>query len=86
MANKLYVGNLAYKLTNDELKDLFAPYGEVLSAQIICDRDTKRSKGFGFVEMDSEQSAAKAIEELDSKDIHGRKIFVSQARPKSPAS
>lgn len=79
---KLYVGNLPYSTTNDDLSALFADYGTVLSAVIINDRATGRSKGFGFVELEDDSAAEKAIEEMTGKDIEGRNIVVSVARPK----
>ncbi|WP_431043648.1 RNA recognition motif domain-containing protein [Streptomyces sp. P1-3] len=78
MAKKLYVGNLTYQVTEDDLVNLFGRYGEVLDAQIVYDRDTNRSKGFGFVEMS--RGAAKAITELDGSELDGRNISVNEAR------
>jgi RNA recognition motif-containing protein len=82
MGKKLYVGNLSYDISDNELKELFAPYGAVRSAQVIADRDTGRSKGFGFVEMSSDQEAQKAIEALNGKDVGGRPLTVNEARPR----
>ncbi len=82
MATKLFVGGLAYAVTDDELRDFFAGLGTVVSAQVIVDRDTNRSKGFGFVEMSSEEEAAKAVAELNGKELAGRSIAVSEARPR----
>ncbi|MCZ7649394.1 MAG: RNA-binding protein [Planctomycetota bacterium] len=82
MGKKIYVGNLPYSLTDDDLKDLFAAHGSVQSAQIIMDRDTGRSKGFGFVEMGSDEEAKAAITALNGKDLEGRAITVNEARPK----
>ncbi len=80
MAKKLYVGNLTYDTTEDSLVELFSEYGEVLSAQIIIDRDTNRSKGFGFVEMaDGADEAANA---LNGQDFRGRNLTVNEARPR----
>ncbi len=80
MAKKLYVGNLTYDTTEDNLVELFSEYGEVLSAQIIIDRDTNRSKGFGFVEMaDGADEAANA---LNGQDFKGRNLTVNEARPR----
>lgn len=79
---KLYVGNLPYSTTDEELSALFADYGTVLSAVIINDRATGRSKGFGFVELEDDAAAEKAIEEMTGKDVEGRNIVVSVARPK----
>jgi len=78
----LYVGNINYNATAEDLKPLFAEYGEVLSVKIINDRETGRSKGFGFVEMESGADAA--IEELDGKDFQGRRLRVNEARPRAP--
>ncbi|OGC46740.1 RNA-binding protein [candidate division WWE3 bacterium RIFCSPHIGHO2_12_FULL_38_15] len=77
---KLYVGNLPYSYTDNDLRDMFAPYGEVSSASIIMDKVRGRSKGFGFVEMD-DSAAQTAVAELNGKDIGGRNIVVSEARP-----
>lgn len=81
MTNKLYVGNLLYEATEDDLKEFFGQAGTVVSAVIIRFRDSGRSKGFGFVEMASEEEAKKAIETLNGADFKGRKIVVSEARP-----
>jgi len=78
----IYIGNLAYGVTEDEITDLFKEYGDVVSVNVIKDRDTGNSKGFGFVEMENQEGAEKAIKELDGNDIKGRKIKVNQARPK----
>ena len=80
MAHQIYVGNLNYKMSEDSLKDIFTQYGEVVSAKIITDRDTGRSKGFGFVEMSAEDNAIRAIEELNGKNIDGRNLVVNKAR------
>ena len=77
---KLYVGNLSYNLTKEELAEIFAKFGTVESAIIIPDRETGRSKGFGFVEMDDE-GAEKAIKELDGTELDGRTVKVNEARP-----
>lgn len=82
MATKLYVGNLAYSVTNDSLETLFAEFGEVRSAQVVMDRDTGRSKGFGFVEMASDQACNAAIASLNGKDMGGRALTVNEARPR----
>src|SRR5579884_2655921 len=79
---KLFVGGLPFSTSNNELQDLFSQFGEVLSAQIVMDRFSGRSKGFGFVEMQSDDDAQKAIEALNGSDFGGRKIGVSVARPK----
>ena len=82
MAKKLYVGGLSYNTNDAALKDLFTEAGTVESATIIMDRATGRSKGFGFVEMTSDEEAAKAIELFDGKEFDGRTITVNEARPK----
>lgn len=81
MAKKLYVGGLPYATTEDTLKDLFAQAGAVESAIIIMDKMTGRSKGFGFVEMSSDEEAQKAIEMFDKKEYEGRTLTVNEARP-----
>lgn len=81
MNKKLYVGNLLYEVTDDQLKDLFTPYGEVVSSQVIRYQDTGRSKGFGFVELATEEAAQAAIDALNNSDHEGRKLVVSEARP-----
>jgi len=81
MGKKLYVGNLSYDTTGDTLRDMFAAVGEVTSATVITDRDSGRSKGFGFVEMATDEAAAEAISKLDGKEVDGRAIKVSEARP-----
>ena len=78
----IYVGNLAYSVTDDELRDAFAAFGEVSRASVIMDRDTGRSKGFGFVEMPDDAVAETAIKELNEKPIGGRNIRVNEARPR----
>lgn len=82
MATKLFVGKLSFNTTNETLEALFAQFGKVQSAQIAVDRDTNRSRGFGFVEMEEDADAQKAIEALDGKDFEERTIVVSVARPK----
>lgn len=82
MDNKLYVGNLPFSATGDSLKALFATYGEIEEAIVISDRFSGRSKGFGFITFKDEASAQKAIEELNGKDVEGRKIVVNVARPR----
>jgi RNA recognition motif-containing protein len=79
---KLYVGNLPYSMTDADLQDLFSQHGTVQSVQIIIDRDTGRSKGFGFVEMGSSEEAQAAIAALHDKEINGRKLTVNEARPR----
>ena len=81
----LYVGNLSYQMTDDDLHRAFAAYGEVSSAKIIIDRETGRSKGFGFVEMPDDAEAEAAIKALDNADLGGRNIKVNQARPRTDA-
>jgi len=82
MATKLYVGNLSFNTTDAELKTMFESAGSVASANVIADRMTGRSRGFGFVEMSSDDEAKKAVEMLNGKDIDGRKIVVNEARPR----
>jgi RNA recognition motif-containing protein len=82
MATKLFVGSLAWGTTDDSLRELFATVGEVASASVIMDRETNRSKGFGFVEMSSDDEAKKAVEELNNKELDGRTIIVNEARPR----
>lgn len=84
MSKKLYVGNLTYNVNETDLEALFAPFGTVLSAQIIVDRDTNRSKGFAFVEMSSDAEAQAAIQALDGRDHEGRNLTVNEARPREP--
>ena len=84
MAKKLYVGGLSYDTTEDTLKETFSQAGTVESATIITDRTTGRSKGFGFVEMSSDEEAQKAIEILNGKELDGRNITVNEARPMEP--
>lgn len=79
---KLYVGNLPYSVKDDSLKDMFSDYGNVVSASIIFDRMSGRSKGFGFVEIEDDEEAQKAISEMNGKDVEGRNIVVSVARPR----
>jgi RNA recognition motif-containing protein len=83
MGKKLYVGNLAYGVTDSDLSQMFAAHGTVQSAQVIMDRDTGRSKGFGFVEMGSDQEAQAAIAALNGKEVDGRSLTVNEARPKT---
>ena len=84
MGNKLYVGNLPFSATDDTLRDLFSQAGQVESARIITDRDTGRSKGFGFVEMSSDQEASEAIKRFNGQDMEGRSLTVNEARPMAP--
>jgi RNA recognition motif-containing protein len=82
MGKKLYVGNLSYDTTDGMLEQLFAEFGTVQSAQVIMDRDTGRSKGFGFVEMGSDQEALAAIAALSGKQVGGRSLTVNEAKPR----
>lgn len=82
MNNKLYVGNLSFHLTSDDLQEYFTQAGTVESAKVIEDRDTGRSRGFGFVEMSTEEEAQAAIEQFNGEDFEGRNIVVNQARPR----
>ena len=82
MGKKLYVGNLSYGITDSDLQQMFEPHGTVQSAQVIMDRDTGRSKGFGFVEMGSDQEAQAAIAALNGQERDGRPLTVNEARPK----
>jgi RNA recognition motif-containing protein len=82
MGKKLYVGNLSYDVTDSSLQTMFEAYGAVRSAQIIMDRDTNRSKGFGFVEMENDQEAQAAIAGLNGQQSGGRALTVNEARPK----
>ena len=84
MGKKLYVGNLSYEVSDSDLEQLFSPHGTVESAQVIMDRDTNRSKGFGFVEMGSDSEAQAAISALDGQDQGGRAIKVNEAKPREP--
>lgn len=81
MAKKLYVGGLAYSITDTELEALFAEQGAVVSATVIKDRDSGQSKGFGFVEMSDDNAALEAIKNLNGKEVSGRSIMVNEARP-----
>jgi len=82
VGNKLYVGNLAYSMHDDDLQQRFAEFGTVQSAKVMMDRDTGRSKGFGFVEMSSDAEAQAAIRGLNGKSVDGRPLVVNEARPK----
>lgn len=84
MGKKLYVGNLSYSMTDDGLASAFAQCGTVESARVITDRDSGRSKGFGFVEMSSDAEAQKAIETMNGQTVEGRPLNVSEARPQAP--
>ena len=82
MATKLYVGNLNYRTQEDDLRTLFAQYGDIASLNIVIDRETGRSRGFGFVEMADEESANAAINALDGTEFEGRTLKVNEARPR----
>ncbi len=82
MGKKLYVGNLTYNVNESDLEALFTPFGTVQSAQVIVDRDTNRSKGFGFVEMGSDAEAQAAIQGLNGRDHDGRNLTVNEAKPR----
>jgi cold-inducible RNA-binding protein len=82
VAKKLYVGNLSYETTDSDLQNLFSPHGIVQSAQVIMDRDTGRSKGFGFVEMNNGDEAQAAIKALNGQERNGRALTVNEARPR----
>jgi cold-inducible RNA-binding protein len=82
VGKKLYVGNLSYEVSNSDLETMFEPHGTVQSAQVIIDRDTGRSKGFGFVEMGNDQEAQAAIAGLNGQDQKGRALTVNEARPR----
>jgi RNA recognition motif-containing protein len=82
MGKKLYVGNLPYSVGDSELQRLFEAHGSVVSAQVIIDRDTGRSKGFGFVEMGNDSEAQAAIADMNGKEVDGRSLTVNEARPK----
>jgi cold-inducible RNA-binding protein len=82
MAKKLYVGNLSYGVTDSALEQMFAAHGSVKSAQVIMDRDTGRSKGFGFVEMSNDQEAQAAITALNGQQVEGRSLTVNEAKPR----
>jgi RNA recognition motif-containing protein len=81
---KLYVSNLAFAISDSKLEELFGSVGQVVSAKVITDRDTGRSKGFGFVEMSTEEEAVNAIAKLNGTEVEGRSIGVSEARPQVP--
>jgi RNA recognition motif-containing protein len=86
MGKKLYVGNLGFDVNDSDLQQLFSAHGSIVSAQVIIDRDTNRSKGFGFVEMNSDGEAQAAIAALDGKDHAGRALKVNEAKPKENRS
>ena len=78
----IYVGNLPYSVDRDELRGIFEQYGEVSAARVVSDRETGRSKGFGFVEMPDNEQARQAVEALNGQEVDGRKIVVNEARPR----
>jgi RNA recognition motif-containing protein len=86
VGTRLYVGNLSYNITNQSLEELFAEHGRVQSAQVVMDRDTGRSKGFGFVEMSDNGQAQAAIAALNQKEVDGRSLTVNEARPREERS
>jgi RNA recognition motif-containing protein len=86
VSKKLYVGNLSFDVTQGQLQEMFAPYGNVQSAQLISDRDTGRSKGFGFVEMSTDREAEAAITGMNGQMVDGRALTVNEAKPKEPRS
>ena len=86
MSKKLYVGNLGYGVTSSGLEELFTPFGEVRSAQVVQDRESGRSKGFGFVEMTNDNAALEAIQSLNEKEHDGRPLTVNEARPREERS
>jgi len=83
MGKNLYVGNLAYRATDQDLEELFSQHGQVVSARVIIDRETNRSRGFGFVEMSTDEEAQQAMAALDQKDFQGRSLRVSEARERT---
>ena len=84
MASKLYVGGLPYSYGEEELRELFKEYGEIESAFVVMDKETRRSKGFGFVEFSSEDDANNAVKAMHDQEVDGRKITVDHARPPAP--
>jgi RNA recognition motif-containing protein len=82
----IYIGNLAYGVTSDDLNEAFGAFGEISRATVITDRETGRSKGFGFVEMPNDDEARKAIEEMNDKPLSGRNIRVNEAKPREDRS
>ena len=80
---KLYIGNLPYSVNDDKLREMFAQFGNIASATVIMDRETNRSKGFGFVEFENDADADKAQKDMDGKEIEGRTLKVNEARPKA---
>ena len=86
MAFKLFIGNLSYDATEEQLKETFSEFGTVESCSIVLDRETNRSRGFAFVEMSTDEEGKAAIEGLDGKDFSGRALHVNEAKPKEPRS
>ncbi len=86
MGKKIYVGNLSYSVDSTALQDMFSEFGQVESANVIMDRDSGRSKGFGFVEMGSDEAAQTAIQKLNGQEMSGRALNVSEAKPQEPRS
>ena len=86
MGTKLYIGNLSYDISSSDLERMLSPHGTVLSAEVITDRSTGKSKGFGFVEMDSKEEAQAAITALNGQEHGGRVLTVNEARPRQPRS
>jgi RNA recognition motif-containing protein len=84
MGKNIYVGNMSYDTNQDRLRELFEAHGEVISVNIITDRDTGRPRGFGFVEMATDEAAAAAIAALDGQNVDGRELKVNEARPRKP--
>ncbi len=84
MGKKLYVGNLSYRVSSSDLEQMFSQYGSVQSAEVISDRETGRSKGFGFVEMESDSEARAAIDAMHDREHDGRRLTVNEARPREP--
>jgi RNA recognition motif-containing protein len=86
MGKRIYVGNLPWSMTSATLEDLFSPHGTVTSAEVVSDRETGRSRGFGFVEMDTDDAGQKAIEALNGTEMDGRPLTVNEARERAPRS
>ena len=86
MGKKLYIGNLSYDVSSSDLDSMLSPHGTIQSAEVIMDRSTGQSKGFGFVEMDSDAEAQAAINALDGQDHNGRALKVNEAKPREPRS
>jgi len=85
MSKRVFVGNLVHEVTNEDLTSLFAPYGEVLMAEVVIGR-RGRARGFGYVELASDESAARAVEELNGQDVKGQRLTVAEARSRGPSS